>query len=124
MMQRRRRFVQRPTRVGPAAAGRSRRRLLEHLAGGSLIAAGLGLLAACDLRLAPSQPATKKVPRVGFFGAGVPAKEAFRQGLRDFGYVEGQNILVEYRSGGGNQEREDALAQELVGLKVDVLVTA
>jgi putative tryptophan/tyrosine transport system substrate-binding protein len=72
------------------------------------------------------QPA--KVPRIGYFQApplsAVAARtEAFRQGLRDLGYVEGKNIVIEYRSAEGKSERVPALAAELVHLKVDVIVT-
>ena len=52
-----------------------------------------------------------------------PAVEAFRQGLRDLGYVEGKNILVEYRYAGGSEDRLQALVAELVQLKVDVFVS-
>jgi putative ABC transport system substrate-binding protein len=65
-----------------------------------------------------------KVPRVGYLisAAGVSAQyEAFRQGLRDLGYVEGQNIAIEYRSGEGSSRLAD-LAAELAQLKVDVIV--
>ena len=48
---------------------------------------------------------------------------AFRQGLHSLGYVEGQNILLEYRWAEGKQERLRGLAEELVGLKVDLIVT-
>ena len=48
---------------------------------------------------------------------------AFRQRLRELGYVEGQNLIVEYRSADGHGERFAGLAAELVGLKVDLLVT-
>src|SRR5262249_53860432 len=48
---------------------------------------------------------------------------AFRKGLRDFGYVEGQNLLIEYRSADGRAERFGDLASELVGLNVDLIVT-
>ena len=48
--------------------------------------------------------------------------EAFRQGLRDLGYVEGKNILVEYRYAEGKLDRFPSLVAELVQLKVDVLV--
>jgi len=84
-----------------------------------LVAIGAGALAA-PLAFA-QQPA--KIPRVGYLvlrEAGLQGK--FQQGLRDLGYVEGRNIVVEYRSAGGKEERLPALAAELVGLKVDVLV--
>jgi putative tryptophan/tyrosine transport system substrate-binding protein len=48
---------------------------------------------------------------------------AFRQGLRALGYVEGQNLRIEYRSADGRPERFPALAQELIGLNVDVITT-
>src|SRR5436853_226422 len=48
---------------------------------------------------------------------------AFRQGLRELGYVEGQNIVIEYRYAEGKAERLPELAAELVGLKVDVIVS-
>jgi len=71
----------------------------------------------------------KKVPRIGFIsGPGDPKTpgplvEAFRQGLRDLGYIEGKNIQVEYRYAEGNLKRIPGLVAELVELKVDVLVT-
>jgi len=49
--------------------------------------------------------------------------EDFRQGLRDLGYVEGQNLLIEYRYAEGNEERLHDLAAELVRLPVEVVVT-
>src|SRR5262245_59028089 len=52
------------------------------------------------------------------------AIEAFRQGLRELGYVEGRNLAFEYRWGEGKRDRIRALAQELVRLKVDVIVAA
>jgi ABC-type uncharacterized transport system substrate-binding protein len=69
-----------------------------------------------------------KIPRVGHLSAGVasdPARqEAFRQGLRELGYVEGKNIVIEWRFAEGKSERVSALAAELVRLKVDVIVTS
>ena len=72
------------------------------------------------------QPA--KVPRVGFLtGAPLSSQsarnEAFRQGLRELGYVEGKNIVIEWRSYEGKMDRLPVLAAELVRLKVDVIVT-
>ncbi len=52
-----------------------------------------------------------------------PAADAFRQGLRDLGYVEGKNILVEYRYAGGSEDRLRALVTELVQHKVEVIVS-
>ena len=51
-----------------------------------------------------------------------PQIEAFRRGLRDLGYIEGKNILIEYRDAEGNLDRAPALIAELVQLKVDILV--
>jgi putative ABC transport system substrate-binding protein len=67
-----------------------------------------------------------KVARIGYLGesaaAGPHQREAFLQGLRDLGYVEGRNLVVEYRFPEGKPERRPALAAELVALKVDVIV--
>jgi putative ABC transport system substrate-binding protein len=71
---------------------------------------------------------TGKIPRVGYFAAGGDPNnpgslvEAFRQGLRELGYIEGKNILVEFRYGEGNRELVLSLVTELMQLKVDVLV--
>jgi putative tryptophan/tyrosine transport system substrate-binding protein len=70
----------------------------------------------------------KKVHRIGYFqappfSAVATRTEAFLQGLRELGYVEGKNIVIEYRSAEGKSERVPALAAELVRLKVDVIVT-
>ena len=72
------------------------------------------------------QPA--KVPRIGFLSSLSPAAvsarmDAFRQGLRELGYVEGKNIVIESRWAEGKTERLPELAAELVRLKVDVIVT-
>ena len=77
--------------------------------------------------LAEAQQPTK-IPRIGVLSAVslsamVARVEAFRQGLRDLGYVEGKNIVIEWRSAEGKSERAPALAAELVRLKVDVIVT-
>jgi len=72
-----------------------------------------------------AQPAGN-VPRIGVVApAGVrdPDIEAFRRGLRELGYVEGQNLLVEYRAAEGNLERFPDLFDEMLRLKVDVIVT-
>ena len=83
----------------------------------------LGILAAPVA--ADAQPA--KTPRIGMLRVGSPSDrveqiEAFRRGLRDLGYVEGQNIIIEFRFAEGGQERLPDLAAELVRLKVDVIV--
>ena len=72
---------------------------------------------------------TGKVYRIGFLTAVSPGKAfksrlaAFRQGLRELGYVEGKNIVIEERYAKGNRKRLPALAAELVRLKADVIVT-
>jgi len=71
----------------------------------------------------------KKAPRLGFLGATSPSAvaarlDAFRQGLRELGYVGGKNIAIEYRYAEGKLDRLPALAAELVRLKVDVIVLA
>src|SRR5262244_3276794 len=67
----------------------------------------------------------KKIPRVGFLAgaSGEPNLRGLRQGLRELGYVEGKNIIIEYRVSEGEFDRFHALAAELVRLKVDVIVT-
>jgi putative ABC transport system substrate-binding protein len=65
---------------------------------------------------------TRPLPRIGWLSiANSRIEDAFRQGLRDFGYVEGQNLLVEYRSAGKTPGQLDGFAAELVALKVDVI---
>lgn len=69
------------------------------------------------------QPA--KVPRIGLLRVGSspdPLVDAFRQGLQELGYVEGKNIVIEYRWAEGRNERLPDLAADLVGLKVDAIV--
>ena len=76
---------------------------------------------------AEAQQSTK-VPRIGYLTAVSLSAystriEAFRQGLREHGYVEGKNIVIEWRSSEGIRERTLALAAQLVRLKVDVIVS-
>ena len=78
---------------------------------------------------AEAQQATKKIPRVGFLSLNTAfvqkdRVEAFREALRKLGYVEGQNIIIDYRFADGKSERLPGLVAELVALKVDVIVTA
>ena len=86
--------------------------------------------APCSLRLCPSAQAQqpKKVPRLGYLSVGPasdPARgEAFREGLRELGYLEGKNIVIEWRYAEGKRDRLPALMVELVRLKVDVIVTS
>src|SRR5262249_7604800 len=78
--------------------------------------------------LAEAQQA-KKVPRIGFLSATSSSTVsaglgAFHQGLRELGYVEGKNIVIDYRYAEEKLDRLPALASELVRLKVDVIVTS
>jgi putative ABC transport system substrate-binding protein len=80
------------------------------------------LLLALNIRVEAQQPA--KIPRIGFVAANrpdTPSIVEFRRGLRDLGYIEGKNILIEYRSVEGVAELPNLVA-ELVRLKVDVIV--
>ncbi len=88
---------------------------------GLMVTFALGLLAA-PLAAEAQQPT--KVPRIGFLGTWPinPHYEALRQGLHEFGYVEGQNIAIERRYFEGRTERLHDLATQLVRLKVDVIV--
>ena len=76
--------------------------------------------------LAAEAQQAAKVARIGYLTGSLAASphlpEAFRQGLRDLGYVEGRNLVIEYRDAEGKLERLPALAAELVALKVDVIV--
>jgi putative tryptophan/tyrosine transport system substrate-binding protein len=94
----------------------TRRTFISSLAGGLLVAP-----------LATEAQQAAKVPRIGYLalnpGVNPHLREAFRQGLRDLGYVEGRNVVTEYRDAEGKAERLPALAAELVALKVDVIVT-
>ena len=87
----------------------------------ALLALGVAPLAAL------AQPATKAW-RIGFLGAGsaagwAPQVDALRDGLRDLGYAEGKNIVIQYRWADGEYERLPELAAELARLGVDVIVT-
>ena len=84
-------------------------------------------LTVCGARAEAQQPT--KIPRIGYLGGGPPSSnpariEAFRQGLRELGYVEGENIVIEWRYAEEKLDRLPALAAELVSLKVDIIVTA
>ena len=86
----------------------------------------IALVALGAVPLAAEAQQAAKVPRIGFLAgslAGGPhLPEAFRQGLRALGYVEGRNVVIEYRDAEGKLERLPALAAELVALKVDVIL--
>src|SRR4030095_11591453 len=82
-------------------------------------------LTVCGVRTEAQQ--SVKVPRIGFLNAGSPSAiaarlEAFQQGLRELGYVDGKSIVIEHRSAEGKTDRLPELAVELVRLKVDVIV--
>jgi putative ABC transport system substrate-binding protein len=92
-----------------------RRRFIEVIAGGIAVAP-----------FAAEAQQAAKIARIGYLAGNLAANphliEAFRQGLRDLGYVEGRNVVIEYRSAEGKFERLPALAAELVALKVDVIL--
>ena len=88
--------------------------------------AGIGATTAWPLAAHTQQ---KSMPVIGYLGGGPPdlsgsSVAAFRQGLRELGYIEGRNIVIEYRWAEGNTDLFPALADELVAFKVDVIMTA
>ena len=92
-----------------------------------LLSAVATLILASVLPAEAQQP--KKVPRIGYLdavslSASAGRIEAFRQGLRELGYVEGKSIVIEWRYAEGKPDRLPVLAAELMRLKVDVIVTA
>jgi putative ABC transport system substrate-binding protein len=106
----------------PKAHGWSRREFLKA----ATVAGTAGFLGFGSEAAAAQQPT--KIPRIGFLGGSLSATatrvEAFRQGLRELGYVEGKNIIIEWRYAEGEPDHERKFAAELVRLKVDVIVTA
>ncbi len=92
--------------------------------GGKIV--GLILLGLFWAAPAPAAQQAAKLPRIGVLRPGAPPDhlvEAFREGLRDLGYVEGRNIVLEYRWAEGKLDRLPGLAAELVGLNVNVITT-
>ena len=91
----------------------------------AFLAGAVALLAA---PLAAEAQQAAKIARIGYLSPNLATsphlREAFRQGLRDLGYVEGRNVVIEYRDAAGKFERLRALAAELVALKVDVIVAS
>src|SRR5512132_73383 len=85
----------------------------------------LGVMAALPLQAS----AQSKIPRIGFMGNSTAALEAnlvdaFREGLREHGYEEGRNIVIEYRWADGKYDQFPPLVAELIAAKVDAIVTA
>src|SRR5215813_5587425 len=92
-----------------------------------ILVCALPVLILATIHLAEAQQ-PKKIPRIGYLTnvsqfADSARYEAFRQGLRELGYVGGKNIVIEYRSGEGKSDRLPALVAELVRLKIDVIVS-
>src|SRR5262245_14404682 len=88
----------------------------------------LALLTLGAAPLAAEAQQAAKVARIGYLSTSLAAspqrRDAFLQGLRDLGYVEGRNVVIEYRDAEGEPERSPALAAELVALKVDVILVS
>src|SRR5436190_5198437 len=87
----------------------------------------LALLALGAAPLTAGAQQAVKVARIGYLSPNLAAnpnlRVAFREGLRDLGYVEGRNVVIEFRDGEGSRDRLTTLAAGLVTLKVDVIVT-
>jgi putative ABC transport system substrate-binding protein len=96
----------------------------EPIANRKFISIVLGVLLVALNYSAAAQP-IERIPRIGVLfigGRNQPHLEAFKQGLRERGYTDGKNILLEYRYAEGREDRLSELATELVQLKVDVIV--
>jgi putative tryptophan/tyrosine transport system substrate-binding protein len=112
-------------------SGLSRRQVVQGMG-----AVGLGLLAGCGRLPGQAQPLAPKVPTLGYLAPGfgestdspqattVEELDAFRQGLVGLGYAEGLNLVIAYRFGGADEAELREAAAELVGLQVDLIVTA
>src|SRR5215510_1488877 len=110
--------------MSPQPQAVSRRRLLQQ----SLTLGGLGLLTGCGVPLIP-WARRSRLYRVGFLQPNTVESsglyfEAFRQGLAELGYVEGQTITIDVRYANSSEERLHTLAAELAGADVDVIVTS
>ena len=123
--------VQRPSQVDIALplAAPSRQRDVPSTAGMNrrifLGAVGVALL---TVPLAAEAQQATTISRIGYLATNLTASphmnEAFRQGLRDRGYIEDRSVLIEYRSADGRPERLPGLSAELVALKVEVIVSS
>ncbi len=110
--------------MGQRAKGKKREKFMKK----KVIGLALGaMLFALSFPVEAQQ--AQKIPRIGYLTSVSPAtdssrSEAFRQGLRELGYVEGKNIVIEYRYAEGELNRLPGLADELVQLKVDLIVAS
>jgi putative ABC transport system substrate-binding protein len=109
--------------MGRGSACPSRRDFLR----GGLALAGLSLVSGCGIL--PGDREAAKVPRIGFLGTGSRAGRQFMidgllEGLRELGYEEGRNLLIEYRFSDDRDDRLPELAAELVALKLDLIVAS
>jgi putative ABC transport system substrate-binding protein len=109
---------------GKEQSERNGRKFMRNLVLGFALSA---MLFALCFSASAQQP--KKVPRIGYLSASSAAEalsrtEAFRRGLRELGYVEGKNIVLEFLYADGKFDRLPALAADLLRLKVEVIVTA
>src|SRR4051812_29226701 len=88
----------------------------------------LALLTLAAAPIATEAQQTARPARIGYLSPNLTSsprlRDAFLQGLRDLGYVEGRNVVIEYRDAEGKLERVPALAAELVALKVDAIFVA
>jgi putative ABC transport system substrate-binding protein len=124
-------FIRSPACVRLASRGRASERVGKGGSVTTIVCRLLlcALLLAVNLPLAaqPAKTPAKKVPHIGYLAAvsataDAPRLEAFRQGLRELGYAEGQNIQIDYRHESLDLQRLPDLAAELVRLNVDVIV--
>jgi len=113
-------------KLRPRACRGEPRRSIQNLKSAGILVITF-VLVVCGAVAQAQQPT--KIPRIAHLNASSPSsiparREAFRQGLRELGYVEGKNIVIEWRYAEGKLDRLSELAAELVRLKVDIIVSS
>src|SRR5262249_45900197 len=124
-------FIRKPDKKNTSSAYEMTQPVQSQITGGGQMNSIISIALVCVVLVAPSVPIeaqqTSQPKRIGFVRLGSlpdPNGSQLREGLRELGWIEGKNLIVEIRYAGGNLDRLAEIAAELVRLRVDVLVTA